>query len=294
MSSPRPRTTPIIPIQKLGIPLLVLLVLGLSACQRVQQEKGTGAFAEAEFVDLVSGHLVDLTHPYDADTIYWPTSPSDFELDPLAYGTTEGGYFYSANAFSTPEHGGTHLDAPIHFAADRFTVDEIPIQRLVGPAVVIDVHEKAAADSDYQLTVEDVRAWERDYGLIPEGAIVMLYTGWDAYWPDRAKYLGDDTPGEVANLSFPSYGPEAAKLLVKDRLVAVLGVDTASIDIGRSTDFMVHRIAAADDVPGLENVKNLGLLPSRGAWVIALPMKIAGGSGGPVRILAVVPTHLGG
>jgi kynurenine formamidase len=272
----------------------VLLILGLSACYRVDQEPGTVSHEKTmAVVDLASAHLVDLTHPYDAETIYWPTSPSDFELERLAYGETEGGYFYSANAFSTPEHGGTHIDAPIHFAAERYTVDEIPLERLVGPAVVIDIQHKASTDSDYRLTVEDVTAWEADYGQIPEGAIVMLYTGWDSHWPDRKKYLGDNTPGEVANLSFPSYGPEAAKLLVEERQVSALGVDTASIDYGRSKDFMVHRIANNAEVSGLENVANLGRMPARGAWVVALPMKIAGGSGGPVRILGVIPTNLG-
>jgi kynurenine formamidase len=117
----------------------------------------------------------------------------------------------------------------------------------------------------------------------------VLRTGWSKNWPDRKKYLGDDTPGDASRLSFPSFGEDAAKLLVEERKVAVIGVDTASIDYGRSKDFMVHRIAAARNVAGLENLMNLEKLPATGAMIIALPMKIEGGSGGPVRVIALVP-----
>jgi kynurenine formamidase len=233
--------------------------------------------------------LVDLTHAYGSDTLYWPTSPSKFVLEELAHGQTEGGYFYSAYRLSTPEHGGTHLDAPIHFAEGKRTADQIPLEQLIAPAVVIDVSEKAAADRDYRLTPEDVLAFEQRHGRIAPGTIVLLRTGWSRFWPDAKAYLGDDTPGDASKLSFPSYGAEAARLLVEERGAGVLGVDTASIDYGRSTDFMVHRIAAARDVPGLENLTNLDQLPPTGATVVALPMKIAGGSGGPVRVVAMIP-----
>jgi kynurenine formamidase len=233
--------------------------------------------------------LVDLTHAYGSDTLYWPTSPSKFVLEELAHGQTEGGYFYSAYRLCTPEHGGTHLDAPIHFAEGKRTVEQIPLEQLIAPAVVIDVTKQAAAERDYRLTPEDVAAFEQRHGRIPAGAIVLLRTGWSRFWPDAKAYLGDDTPGDASKLSFPSYGVEAARMLVEERRAGVLGVDTASIDYGRSTDFMVHRIAAARDVPGLENLTNLDQLPATGATVIALPMKIAGGSGGPVRVVAMVP-----
>lgn len=239
-------------------------------------------------LDLSGVTIVDLTYAYDEETLYWPTSPSAFELRELAHGTTEGGWFYAANAFCTPEHGGTHLDAPIHFAEGAWTTDAIPLERLIGPAVVVDVAAAAAADSDYRLAVSDLVAWEERHGPIPAGAVVMLRTGWGARWPDRRAYLGDDTPGDASNLHFPSYGEEAARWLI-ERGVAVLGVDTASIDPGDSTDFPVHRVAGAANVPGLENVAHLDRLPPTGAWVVALPMKIAGGSGGPVRIVALVP-----
>jgi kynurenine formamidase len=238
-------------------------------------------------IDLGDLQVIDLSHPFDENTIYWPTSPSTFELTELHRGLTDGGFFYAANSLCTPEHGGTHLDAPLHFAEGRWAADEIPASRLMGPGVVIDVREQAAADLDHRLTVEDVRRWEATHGPVPEGSIVLLHTGWGERWPDRARYLGDDTPGDASNLHFPSYGRESAEYLVRERGVGILGVDTASIDHGPSTDFIVHRIAGEANVPGLENVANLDRVPETGAWIIALPMKIAGGSGGPVRIVAL-------
>ena len=168
-------------------------------------------------------------------------------------------------------------------------MDQVPLERLVAPAVVIDVRDRAAADPDYRLTVADVADWERRHGRIAAGTIVLLNTGWAARWPDRRRYLGDDTPGDASRLHFPSFGEEAARLLVQERRVAAIGVDAASIDYGQSRDFRVHRVAAEANVPGLENLANLDQLPPRGALVIALPMKIEGGSGGPLRAIAVLP-----
>jgi kynurenine formamidase len=247
------------------------------------------SIAHAQVVDLSRSRLVDLTHALDSATIYWPTSPSTFKLEQLSYGKTEGGWFYSANAFSAPEHGGTHLDAPIHFGEGKRTADQLPLEQLVGPAVVIDVADSAAANADYRLTSDDVLAFEARHGKIAPGTIVLLRTGWSTRWPDRKAYLGDDTPGDASKLHFPSFGADAAKLLVDERLVAAIGVDVASIDYGASTDFAVHRVAAAANVPGFENLTHLDQLPPTGAVVIALPIKIAGGSGGPLRAIAIVP-----
>ncbi len=240
-------------------------------------------------IDLSQHELVDLTHSYDGNTIYWPTSPTHFELDELANGPTPGGWFYSAYAFSMPEHGGTHLDAPYHFSETGNTVDEVPLTRLVGPAVVIDVVAQAAADRNYRLTLQDVEDFETEHGPIGLNAIVILRTGWSGFWPDVREYLGDDTPGDASNLSFPSFGAEAVEYLVNEREVSAIGVDTASIDYGQSQDFPVHRIAAERNVAGLENLTDLDQLPATGASIIALPTKIAGGSGGPVRVIAVLP-----
>jgi kynurenine formamidase len=242
-------------------------------------------------IDLSKATVVDLTHSFDARTLYWPNSPGGFELKQLAHGMTPGGYFYSSNSFTAPEHGGTHLDAPIHFAEKGMTLDQLPLERLIAPAVVIDVSGSASANSDYRLTADDLAAWEKTNGVIEPGTIVLLRTGWSSRYGDRKAYFGDDTPGATSNLHFPSYGEAAARLLVNERSVAAIGIDTPSIDYGQSTDFIVHQIASAANVPGFENVAALDRLPLRGAWVIALPMKIADGSGGPLRIVAIVPTR---
>ena len=210
----------------------------------------------------------------------WISSPT--ERRPAAGST-------ASNAFSLPEHGGTHLDAPIHFHRGGVTSDAIDLKRLVAPAVVIDVSAQAARDPDYRLTVADVNTFERAHGRIAAGTIVLLRTGWSSRWPDAKRYLGDDTPGDASKLHFPSYGVDAVRLLVAERKVGAIGVDVASIDYGASTDFMVHRIASEAGVPGFENLTALDQLPATGAILMALPMKIRGGSGGPLRAVAVVP-----
>ena len=240
-------------------------------------------------LDLKTVRLVDLTHPFDASTLYWPTSPSAFELTTLASGKTPGGYFYSSYKLCTPEHGGTHLDAPVHFSQTGRSTADLPLKQLMAPAAVIDVSRQAAADAAYRVTRADIEAFEATHGRIAAGTIVLVRTGWSRFWPDRKRYLGDDTPGDASKLRFPGYGEDAARFLVDERRVAVLGIDTASIDYGPSTDFIAHRIGAAANVVNLENLAALDDLPPTGAFVIALPMKIAGGSGGPVRVVALIP-----
>ena len=250
---------------------------------------GVAAKGSKPGLDLAKARVVDLTHAFDEKTIYWPNSPSTFKLTKLADGATEAGFYYRMNSFCAPEHGGTHLDAPSHFARDGRTADQIPLSQLVAPGIVINVAKQAEANPDYRLTVADVRDWEKRHSPVPAGSIVLLRTGWGKRWPDRKRYLGDDTPGAVDHLHFPSYGKEAARLLVRERRVAALGLDTASIDYGPSKDFIVHQIANGANVPGLENIANLEEVPETGAWIVALPMKIAGGSGGPLRIVALLP-----
>jgi len=260
-------------------PFSLVLVLAVAAVASV-----TG-----QTIDLSRYRLVDLSHSYGPATLYWPTATTKFVLTRDADGPTPGGWFYASNTLSTPEHGGTHLDAPRHFSEKGRTTEQVPLEQLVAPAVVIDVTKEAAANRDYRLTREAVLAFEKANGPIARGSAVLLRTGWSRHWPNAKAYLGDDTPGDASKLSFPSYGVEAARLLVEERGAAALGVDTASIDYGRSTDFQVHRAAAARNVPGFENLTNLDQLPVRGAVVIALPMKIEGGSGGPLRAIALVP-----
>ena len=232
--------------------------------------------------------LVDLSHAYAADTIYWPTDTQGFELETLAAGMTDAGYYYAANRFSTAEHGGTHIDAPIHFAAGRPTVDQIPLERLVGPGVVIDVGEQAATDRDYLVSVADFESWEASHGALPDRAIVLLRTGHGRHWGDRGNYLGTELTGPeaVPELHFPGLDPEAAKWLVGNRNVAAIGLDTPSIDYGQSTLFESHVALFEAEIPAFENLANLDQLPAKDFLVVALPMKIEGGSGGPLRIIA--------
>ena len=248
-----------------------------------------GRSALGQAIDLATSVIVDLTHAYNEKTVYWPTEKATFKLETRAFGRTAGGYFYAAFAFCMPEHGGTHLDAPLHFAEGRESTDRVPLGRLMGAAVVVDVTAQAGRDRDYRVSREDVERFEQAHGRIARGTIVLARTGWSRHWPDRKAYLGDETPGDASRLHFPGFGEGAARLLVEDREVATLGIDTASLDHGPSTDFVVHRVAAARSVPGLENLTGLERLPPRGATVIALPMKIEGGSGGPVRVVALLP-----
>jgi len=204
---------------------------------------------------------------------------------------TEKGYFYTANQFCAAEHGGTHADAPIHFAAGGGTVDQIPLQQLIGPAAVVDVSAKASADRDYRVTVPDFLAWEKQHGTIPENTIVLLRTGYDRYWPDSARYLGTAERGAeaVAKLHFPGLDPQAARWLAQQRRIKAVGLDTASIDYGQSTLFQSHQTLSGSGIPIFENVAGLAGLPATGSWVLALPMKIRGGSGAPLRLVAWVP-----
>ncbi|MCB1053240.1 MAG: cyclase family protein [Acidobacteria bacterium] len=236
------------------------------------------------------GTWVDLSHAFDAETIYWPTAAS-FVLEDVFVGETEKGYHYEAKHFSADEHGGTHLDAPIHFFKGAHSVDQIPVEQLVGPAIVIDVRSACRQNRDYQVGVSDFLGWESVHGPIPEGAIVLLNTGFAAFWPDRIRYMGTDKrgPEAVAELHFPGLDPAAARWIVDTRKIRLIGLDTPSIDYGQSTLFESHRILFEHNIPALENVGDLSALPPKGAQVYALPMKIGSGSGAPVRIIASLP-----
>ncbi len=245
---------------------------------------------EARPDPLASGNWIDLSHDFSSETIYWPTA-KPFTLEVVSAAVTPAGYYYAANNFGGAEHGGTHLDAPVHFAEGKHTADQIPLDRLVGRAVVVDVSRNAAANADYQMDAAALEEWERGHGRIPPEAIVLIRTGWSSRWADRARYLGTTKTGAagVAELHFPGIDSTAAKVLAAERRVKAVGIDTLSIDHGQSTAFLAHRILFAQNIPAFENVANLDRLPARGSFVIALPMKIRGGSGGPLRIVAVVP-----
>jgi kynurenine formamidase len=239
-----------------------------------------------------SGALVDLSHAYDERTVFWPTAER-FELTKVADGVTPQGYYYAANTFRTSEHGGTHIDAPVHFAKNGWTVDQIPLDRLIAPAVVIDVTQASGANADYQISKADFDAWERAHGRIPDGVIVLLHTGYGARWPDAARYLGTAERGDaaVAKLHFPGLHPDAARWLVAERSIKSIGLDTASIDFGQSKLYESHRVLYEKNIPAFENLTNLDRLPPTGARLVALPMKIGGGSGGPLRAVALLPAR---
>ena len=241
-------------------------------------------------VALHEHRLVDLTWTLDESTLVWPTSPR-FELETQWDGETEGGWYYLSHVFHGPEHGGTHIDAPVHFHRGGSSTDEIPLERLIGPGVRIDVREACASDPDHQIGVADFAAWEQEHGPIPQAAIVLLHTGFGTRWPDAERYLGtaERGPGAVAQLHFPGLDPKAVPWLVDERRIRAIALDTASIDHGQSKDFAAHVALFAHDVPAFENVANLEQLPARGFSVIALPAKIGGGSGGPLRIVALIP-----
>jgi kynurenine formamidase len=232
---------------------------------------------------LANARLVDLTHSFDQHTLYWPSEREGFRLQTLSEGPSGDGYYYAAYAFASAEHGGTHIDAPLHFAEGRASTERIPLQRLIAPAIVVDITRRAEHDPDTLLTPHDLQDVD-----IPRGAIVLVRTGWSRRWPDRKAYFGDDTPGDTAHLHFPGISEDAARLLVA-RGVAAVGIDTPSIDHGPSRDFRSHRVLLGADVPAFENLADLEQLPSRGFWLLALPMKISGGSGGPLRAVALVP-----
>lgn len=250
------------------------------------QPTGTGWASETNAID--ESKIVDLTYVYDEHTISWPTA-KPYALEVVAAHHTEAGFWYAANNVCLAEHSGTHMDAPLHFAEGADDAGAVPITRLVGPAVVIDVREQAARDADYRVTRADLLAWETAHGRMPDGAIVLMLSGWGRYWPDKRRYLGTDVPGDVDNLHFPGFSQEAAEFLTAERRIDAIGVDTPSLDFGQSKDFIVHQIVNGANIPGLENVANLDTLPPAGATLIALPMKIARGSGAPVRIIAILP-----
>ena len=267
--------------------IFILVISGtflFFGCKQISQQ-------ESDLSELLrKGKWIDLTYPFSEQTLYWPASTTSFKLDTVFNGMAEGGYFYCANNFSAPEHGGTHVDAPAHFAKGKNSVDEIPFDHLNGTAVVIDVSTKVKSNPDYLIGRGDLDAWEKENGQIPDGDIIIFRTGYGKYYPDAKKYFGTDQRGQaaVALLHFPGIDPEAARWLVKDRNISAVGLDTPSIDYGQSKTFETHRILLGENIPAFENLANLDQLPATGVYIFAMPMKIKGGSGAPLRIMAWV------
>lgn len=264
--------------------LVLSFVISLMSCQ-----EQTKAIEDVK-PENDSKEIIDLTHTFSEETVYWVTA-KEFALEVVARGDTDKGFFYAANNFETAEHGGTHIDAPIHFAKGKQSVEEIPLERLIGKAIKIDVSENALKDPDYLITIDDFKNWERSNGTIEDNVIVLLETGHSKYYPDKLKYLGTDQrgPEAIKELHFPGLSPEAATWLVENRSISAIGIDTPSIDYGQSEYFKSHVILLSENIPAFENVANLDKLPSTGFEIIALPMKIKEGSGAPLRIVAIIP-----
>ena len=239
---------------------------------------------------LSEGRWIDLSYSFSDSTLYWPNNPTGFQLDIQSNGITPAGFFYSSNAFCTPEHGGTHLDAPVHFAQGKETVDQIPLENLTGHVVVIDVSDRALKNRDYLVSIKDVQDWEKKNDTITPRTIVLFRTGYGEYYPDPNKYFGTSIKGAEAIplLHFPGIDPAVAEWLATQRKIKAIGLDSPSIDYGQSKDFKTHQVLLAKNIPAFENVANLTQLPVKGAYVVALPMKIKNGSGAPLRIIAWV------
>jgi kynurenine formamidase len=226
--------------------------------------------------------IVDLSHAIREDLPLWPGDRQTFTAHTETTLEHDG---YFTRSFSMPEHYGTHLDAPAHFAPDAAAIDEIPARRLFGPAVVVDVREDVAHGSDYALPAARVELWEADHGQVPSGAVVLLRTGWACRCFDAARYLNQDSSG---TMHFPGFGVEAVRQLI-ERGASGIGIDTMSVDPGCSRDLPVHRLALGTGLYQLENLADLSGLPEAGAWLVVAPIKLAGGSGGPCRVFAVLP-----
>jgi kynurenine formamidase len=226
--------------------------------------------------------VLDLGYAINDKLVSWPGDEKVFEAK-INASVEKNGYF--TRSFWMLEHYGTHLDAPIHFPPGKTTVDQIPVQQLFGPAVVLDARAEGARDADHQLPLARVEEWEKRHGRIPAGAIVLLRTGWAARWPDAQKYRNQDAQGRM---HFPGFSVEAVRLLI-ERKVSGLGCDTLSVDFGASRDFAVHRLALGSGLFHLENLAELGALPEAGAFLVVAPIKLEDGSGGPARVFALLP-----
>ncbi len=261
-----------------------LLTAGLAVC--VGACSGAGDQANDRLAQLFSGDMtvIDLTHALNATSPYWPSGRGNpFKHDTLSAHPSGAP---SMAAYSTPEHHGTHLDAPIHSAAGQPSVDQLDAADLFGPVVVVDVSAESAADPDYTMTTQDLLDWEERYGAIPDGAIVLMYTGWSQTWSEYEAYKNQDEDGRM---HFPGFSEEAAKFLVEERSINGIGIDNLSVDAAAGPGFPAHGIVNGAGKFHLENVANVHLLPPNGAYLIVAPIKIEGGSGGQVRIFAVVP-----
>lgn len=236
---------------------------------------------------MVKSQWIDMSYVYDNTTISWGDA-TKFQHKVIVQGKVSNEIPYlSMFDIETAEHAGTHLDAPIHFSKGKWAVDQIPPEKFIGDAVVVNISVKASKDRNAVLTVDDLTKWEEENGAIPDDSILFVFTGWGKYWPDYEKYMGTATTN-TSLYRFPGIHQNASQWLVDNRKVEGVGIDTASIDYGKSHNFISHQILFSKNIYGLENVANLDKLPSTGATIYAFPMKVGDGSGAPVRIMASI------
>lgn len=275
------RVKPVSLILRRGVFAAVFIFLAAAAGLVLAQQKPS---LEETLSAAASGRarIVDLTYAINDKFPAWPGDKKVFEALPNATIERDG---YFTRSFWMLEHYGTHLDAPAHFAPGKATVDQIPPERLFGPAVLIDARAESEKDADYVLRADGVAAWEREHGRIPAGSIVLLRTGWAARWRDAARYRNQDASGAM---HFPGFSVEAVRVLI-ERNVSGIGVDTMSADAGASKDFPVHHLALGAGLYQLENLADLSALPEFGATLVVAPIKLEGGSGGACRVFAILP-----
>ncbi|NTW04262.1 MAG: cyclase family protein [Oscillochloris sp.] len=225
-------------------------------------------------------NVADLTHVLGPNFPLFPGA-APFEVHQAVSYEKEG---YYGNILSYWEHSGTHLDAPIHFNPKGLFVDQLPVENLLAPAAVINLTEKAQRDPDLVVTPDDILAWERRYGRLPENAAVLLASGWGARAGSGEAFRNADSSGV---LHFPGFGKEAIDFLLTERSIAGIGVDTLSLDHGPTEEFPVHFTLLGSNRWGIENLANLESIPPSGATLFVGAPKIAAGSGGPSRVIAV-------
>ncbi|XP_072030364.1 isatin hydrolase-like [Amphiura filiformis] len=231
--------------------------------------------------------VFDLTHAQDGDAIAWPIYPQ-YNFTILQRGLTEDGYWLEYNAFEMAEHSGTHMDAPCHFGEGGLRVHQIPLEKLVGPGVIINVKSKVENNNDYRLALSDIQDWENKYNIIPDGAIVFMNAGWSQKYPNKTLVFGSDDHMDPTTFHFPGWHEDTVDWLLKNRNIHVIGGDTPSFDYGLSTTYPVHKLLGANNIPGMENVANLDSIPESGSIIYVAAFKIYDGSGSPSRVFATV------
>ncbi len=235
--------------------------------------------------------FVDLTHAFEPGIPRWPGFPDEARETIYSYeegaGTLGHGFF--AETFKHVGQWGTHADPPAHFVKGLRTLDQIDVKDMVLPLVVIDVHEKAAADADYTITMDDVTAWEEKHGLIPEGAFVAMRTDWSKRWPDAAAMRNEDAEGTA---HYPGWSLEVLKYLYEERGITASGHETTDTDPGVATscgDYSLETYILKTDHYQIELLTNLDTVPEAGALAVVTFPKPKNGSGFPARVFAVLP-----